>query len=256
MLIDDAAKIAVDTTQGVLEDMVRTHKGELNFGSMMTCYRGEDPVAMLVLPPNRDAILHATMLAARGYGPDLLALTHDSFAISAPWKDAVDPRTGKPWGRNPGNGPGPMQTYVDEFGYDGTVVDCLVTHVANRAEDHKVIPRPYAVEGRSVKWLTDLLPSTADYGDDGVQAALLEIMQLSTLDQVVLPQMPDWAQDLAATDPERARWTLDVIVTQFLETQLGPAVGVALFARKGSPRDQLLRERFPRSQVIDPSRWN
>ena len=255
MKIDDAVGTAIQTTQAVLEDMVRTHKGEWNFGSMMTCYRGEEPVAMLVLPPNRDTLLQTAHIAARGFGPDLLALTHDSFVASAPLADAKDPRTGKLWASNPGDGPGPLQTYVDEFGYDGTVVDCLVTLVVNRAGDARVEPRPYAVEGREVKWL-DIVPDDAFYRDDGVRAALKKMMGLPTLDQVMPGAMPPWAADLAASDPDRTRWSYDMVTVTLIESEIGAGVSVALFARKGSPRDQMLRSRFPRAQVIDPARWN
>lgn len=256
MKIADAVELATGTTKKVLEDMVRTHRGEWNFGAMITCYRGDEPVVMLVLPPNRTKVIQAAMVAGRGYGPDLLAMTHDSFVVSVPWREAKDPRTGEPWGVNPDGGPGPMQTYVEEFGYDGTVLDALITHVVNRAGDAKVVPRPYAVDGREVKWLTDIVPDNSQYSDDGVQDALLYAMTEETLDQVLATDMPDWAAALMAKDPERARWVYDMITTTFIENELGSDVTVALFARKGSPRDQMLRSRFPRSQVLDPSRWN
>lgn len=255
MKIDDAVGIAARTARGVLEDMVRSHKGDWNFGTMMMCYRGDDPVAMLVLPPNRDTLLQTAHIAARGFGPDVLVLTHDSFVASTPWKDAKDPRTGKMWAPNPGDVPGPLQTYVDEFGYDGTVVDCLVTHVVNRAGDARIKPHPYAVDGRKVEWL-DIVPDDAAYRDDGVRAALQQIMGMPTLDQAMPAQLPPWATALAASDPERTRWSYDMVTTTLIESEIGAEVAVCLFARKGSPRDQMLRKRFPRSQVLDPSRWN
>jgi hypothetical protein len=253
--IDDAADIATKATQAVLEDMVRTKRGEWNFGAMMMTYRGDDPVAMLVLPPNKEALLQTAMIAARGFGPDTLVLTHDSFVTVARWKDSLDPRTGKHWAPNPGGGPGPLQTYVDEFGYDGTVVDCLVTHVVNRAGDVRVKPRPYEVDGRAVKWL-DFIPDDTSHRDDGVRAALQAYMGMSTLDQALVGELPPWAAALAASDPERARWAYDMVTATVIEAEIGSGVSVALYARNGSPRHQMLRKRFPRSQVIDPSRWN
>lgn len=256
MKIDDAVGIAARTAQDVLEDMVRSHKGDWNFGSMMMCYREDDPVAMLVLPPNRDTLLQTAMIAIRGFGPDMLTLTHDSFIAAAPWKDSLDPRTGKHWAPNPGDAPGSLQTYVDEFGYDGTVVDCLVTHVMNRAGDARVEPRPYVVDGRKVMWRDDIVPDRATYSDDGVRANLCKFMAMPTLDQAMPAQMPPWVAALAASDPERTRWSYDMVTTALIEDEIGAEVAVCLYAKKGSPRDQMLRKRFPRSQVLDPSRWN
>ena len=255
MRIDEAAKIAVDTARAVLEDMVRTSKGAWNFGTMIVCYRGQDPVAMLVTPPNRATLLEVAHLAARGFGPDLMALSHDTYIAVAPLAEAKDPRTGKPWGRPNGDEPGPLQTYVDEFGYDGTVSDCLVTHVVNRAGDATVQPHPYEVAGRQVKWL-DFIPDRAVYSDEGVQAALRQMMGMTTLAQVLPGKMPAWAVELANSDPERTRWVYDMVTASVVGNEISGDIGVALFAERGSPRDQMFRKRFPRSQIIDPRRWN
>lgn len=254
MKIDDAMAIATQMARGTLEDMAR-QKGERNFGTVMVCYRGETPIAMLVSPPNRDTLLKAAHLAARGFAPDVLALTHDTYVSMAPWKEALDPRTGKRWAANPGDGPGPLQTYVEEFGYDGTVVDCLVTHVVTRAGGVEVEPHPYEVDDRIVKWL-DFLPDKAMYSDDGVSAALRQMMAMPTLDDVMSrAEVPEWAASMAASDPERARWAYDMVTTTVIESEIGAGVRVALYAEKGSPREQMLRRKFPRSQVVDPSRW-
>lgn len=256
MKIEDAATIAVRTAHGVLEKMVRAHKGEWNFGAMINCYRGQEPVAMLVTPPNRDVLLQAAHIAARGFGPDLMTLSHDTYIASAPWAEAKDPRTGKRWAANPGTSTGPLQSYVEEFGYDGTVVDCLVTHVVNRAGDAVVLPHPYEVDGSEVKWL-DILPDKASYADDGVQHALRQIMGMTTLAQALsLEQMPFWARTMAIAQPEMARSTYDMVTAQVIEHEISHEIGVSLFAKRGSRRDQLFRKKFPRSQVVDPARWN
>lgn len=255
MKIDDAAGIAVDTAKAVLEDMVRATKGQPHFGTMINCYRGETPVAMLVCPPNRDTILQVAHIAIRGFGPDLVSLSHDTFIASAPKEQARDPRTGRPWAQPSGDAPGPLQTYVDEFGYDGTVLDCLVTHVVNRAGDAKMDARPYEVDGKQVKWW-DVRPNEAHGDVEGLANALRRMMGMPTLAQVMPGQMPPWAFELANSDPERARWAYDMVTASLIENEVDSSVVVALFAKKGSPRDQMLRTKFPRSQVVDPSRWN
>lgn len=258
MKIDDAMKIAKDTARAVLEDMVREARGPVNFGSMMVCYRGVDPVAMLVCPPNRDVILQTAFLAIRGFGPDLAAITHDTYiATGKAGDELIDPRTGKEWATPTPDAPGPMQTYVEEFGYDGTIADALVTHAVNRAGDARVVPEPYVVDGRWVRWL-DMGQDhdEALYRDEGVRHALVRMMGMPTLAQVMPNVIPAWAQKMAAAKPEVARWSYDMAVVTAIEEAVDSPVAVSLFAEKGSPRDQLFKSRFPKSQVIDPRRWN
>lgn len=257
MKIDDAADVASATAKAVLQDMVREARGPVDFRTTMVCYRGTAPVAMLVLPPNRDTLLQTAFLAARGFGPDVIALTHDTYMSSGPPDEVKDPRTGQMWGIAPADGPGPMQTYVEEFGYDGTIVDALVTHVANRAGDAKVELQPYAVDGRWVRWLEiGQKERGALYRDDGVQHALLKMMGMTTLHQVMPNALPDWAAKKAASNPEIAQWSYDMATVTLIEEQVDTTVAVSLFAKPGTPRDQMFRTKFARSQVVDPSRWN
>jgi hypothetical protein len=249
--IDDAVAIATKAVCKLKEHEVRRAKGRVDLDTTIMCYRGGEPAALLSLPVARDSMLQVAHIAAKGFGPDVMAITHDSLMVSGDPKTAVnDPRTGKPWEPNPGDRPGPMQTYVEEFGFDGTVVECLVTYVLNRAGDSAVVPQPYEVEGRSVKWLP-FEHAGGEYSGD-VPAALIKTMESSTLDQHV----PPWAFGLVDHDPERARYHLDMATLAAIEKQVDLPVSVALFAEPGSPRAQMLRSKLARSQVIDPSRWN
>lgn len=257
MKIDDAVGIATGTAKAVLEDMARDRKAESGFGTMMFCFRGDDPVAMMTLPPNRETLLQTAFLAARGFGPDLLAVSHDTYIAVAKDGEWKDPRTGKPWATPVGDVPGPLQTYIEEFGYDGTVVDCLVTHAVNRAGDASVEILPYVVDGRFVRWLD--LGQGLDrsmYRDDGVQQALQKMMGMTTLDQVMPGLLPDRVKQQATSNPEVARWSYDMATVAIIEDGVDTRVDVRLFAEPGSPRHQLFRSKFSRSQIIDPSRWN
>lgn len=256
MKIEDAAMLSTRTTRAVLEDMAREGKGApVRFPSLMLAYRGLNPVAMIVLPPNRETIMSTVRVVAGGFAPDVIALTHDTYAaIGSAGKALIDPRTGKRWGRNPGHGPGPMQTYVEEFGYDGTIADCLVTQVANRAGDVRTEAHPYAIDGRWVRWLEPLDPATSDtmFTDDGVSDILRYVMGLPDIYQT----MPNELRALSAIDPERAYAEMDVTTATVLHDGMPAQVQVRLFAKPGSPRHQRLRQKFARSQIVDPSRWN
>jgi hypothetical protein len=252
MKLADAVAVATKTARAIKEDEVRRAKGRVDLDSTIVCYRGTEPVAIITLPPDRDDLLRVAHIAARGFSPDIMAVTHDSYIVSGDAEHVLDPRTGKIWARNPGGGPGSMQTYVEEFGFDGTVLECLVTYVLNRAGDSQIAPEPYEVDGRSVVWKPmEKTPTGSEYSGD-VPAALKAAMAAATMDQM----LPDWGNDLLAGDPERGRFELDMGTLFVIEQKIDSSVVVRLFAKPGSRRAQFFRTRLARSQVIDPSKWN
>lgn len=251
MKIADALAAAVVTARDVKEDAVRRHKGRVDLDTTIICYRGDDPVALVSLPPHRDELLNVAHMAARGFGPDVLAVTNDSYMTAGEPEEVKDPRTGERWTRNSGQEPGSMQTYVAEFGFDGTVFEVLETHVLNRAGDTLYQAQPYEVVGRVVKWLEwEDRPNMKVVGL--VPSVLKEAMEKVSMDQL----LPDWAQALIAKDPERGRCELDMATMLAIETKSTVPVDVVLFARPGSPRAQALRKKLSRSQVKDPGKWN
>jgi hypothetical protein len=250
--IDDAAKAAADAVREIKEDTVRRHKGRFDLETTIMCYRGNDPVGIVNLPPHRDEMLKMCYLAAHGFSADVLTVTHDSYLVyGTPEEVLNDPRTGKHWKAAGPDEPGSMQTYVDEFGFDGLVKESLVTHVVNRAGDSKSVVQPYEVVGRVVTWLEWPDREGMQTGG-GVPEALKVCMDARTFEHLI----PVEAYGLVGNDMERARFHMDVVTVQLIEEKAEVPVTVALFAKRGSKRDQMLRSRLSRSQVRDPSRWN
>jgi hypothetical protein len=253
--LDDAVDEAARMVRRIKEEMVRKHKGRVDLETTIICYRGDDPVALITLPPHRDAMLRIARIAAQGFGPDVMSVSHDTYLAQGRGEDAVkDPRTGEFWKAAVGDGPGAMQTYVEEHGFDGTVSEALITHVMNRAGDVQTIVRPYEVDGRTVTW-TPLARDSKDMEFSGdVPDGLLAAMASMTVDQIV----PAWAYDLVDGDLERARWHMDMATLQVMEEKMRGSlpVVVQLFAKPGTPRHQMFRTKVARSQIVDPSRWN
>lgn len=252
MKIDEAADLASKAVREIKEDAVRRHKGRVDLETTIMTYREDEPVAIVNLPPHRDEMLKAAYLAAGGFSADVLTVTHDSYTVHGDPSKAKDPRTGKLWKQGGPDGPGAMQTYIDEYGFDGTVVEGLVTYVLNRAGDVKQIGQPYEVDGREVRWLEweGNRPGMHWFGD--VPNTLKKIMAEKIFEQL----LPPVAVALAATDPERARAIMDLGTIDLIEEKAEVPVSIALFAKRGSRRDQLLRERLERSRVHDPNRRN
>lgn len=253
MKIADAADLASKAVREIKEDAVRRHKGRVDLETTIMVYRGDEPVAIVNLPPHRDQMLRAVYLAAGGFSADVLAVTHDSFTVYGTPDEALnDPRTGKPWKMAGHDGPGSLQTYVQEYGFDGTVVEGLVTYVLNRAGDAKQIGQPYEVDGREVRWLEweGNRPGMHWFGD--VPNTLKKIMAEKVFEQL----LPPVAVALAATDPVRARAIMDLGTVELIEQKAELPISIALFAKRGSRRDQILRERLARSRVQDPDRRN
>lgn len=251
MKIADEAELATRMVRRIKEEMVRKHKGRVDLETTLTCYRGETPVALLTLPPARRSMLQVARIAAQGFGPDVLSVSNDSFMAAGTPDKAKDPRTGEVWKNNPGDGPGAMQTYVEQFGFDGTITESLITNVLNRAGDCVTVVQPYEVVGRDVVWTELGIEPGMEFTGD-VPNGLRQAMSLTTIDQ----KIPAWAYELVDGDLEKARWHMDMATVRLIELKVEVPVVVQLFAKKGSPRDQLFRTKLARSQVVDPARWN
>lgn len=105
-------------------------------------WRGSQPVVLLApARVNRDDALHATRLAAIGFGCDVLSVTTEGWV---PANSKRNPTTGKPWG------PGEMQRAVEEEGAleAGWITEALTTNVVNRAGDVLGALLPYRVDRR------------------------------------------------------------------------------------------------------------
>lgn len=271
MKIGDALDKATASVRTVKERHVRQVKGKPGHTDIQTViesYRGDDLVATVFLPPDRDAMLEAAWIAARGFSADVIAVTMETYQGTATttgddreaWDrgeipQMLNPLTGKPLEQ------GDLTDLA--LNHDGIargwVTEALVTQVLNRAGDSKFVTQPYRIVGREVEWTP--LPDTLreDMDSEGfdyrgiVPESLADAMRADTIDQVVAKETLLSMGTLSGLGEERARAHADVAAVRVISERLARKhVMVLLAAKPGSVREQVLRDRFPRSQVIRP----
>lgn len=243
MLIAEAARLAAASIRRIKEEAVRRAKGRVEIDWVIEAYRGNDPVGLVTWrAPGVASLMPLVDVAATGLAADLVALSAESWYAEND-HEAADPRTGMPWGR------GAMSAYVEEFGLDGVVNEGLVTNVINRAGDQEVVHQPYIVRGQEVEWLPVRF-------DDVLLGGYVPNELARIMDKPSALMDAELALARArGVDAERARHLMDVATTRALEDS-APGLEVVLYARRGSPREQTLRETLARRQVVDPSRSN
>jgi hypothetical protein len=208
-------------------------RAESDLSAQIAVYRGLDPVAIVITGKHqRDLILDAAHIAARGFGPDAIALLIETWCAHVDHAEA-NPVTGEPWG------PGEMQDAVENHRAreKGWVSDALLIEVHNRAGDVAAASLPYRIVRREVVWGEPL--TTPDRMEGVVPDALTEIMAEPDLVATAYLENPDW--DLS---PEELRDICDVTAARAL-VERGNAV--LLWAEPGSDRERLIKERLGQS---------
>jgi hypothetical protein len=255
--IQEALDRAMASARHVKEDHVRRVKGKRGQTDIMTfieCYRGDETVAVVSLPPHRDHMLAAAWYAAAGFSADMLAVTMDTFQTDGTATtvdgEMINPHTNKPFEQ------GDLSDLVQNHeGLEkGWVVEALVTQVLNRAGDDRAGMQPYKITGRVVEWLASKLPDEAKDGSyvGIVPEALRDAMTKRTID-VMMARSGLTDADFGL-DEERARAHKDVAAVNVLEQKLAeagaPFVTVLLTANPGSVREQVIRQKFPKSKIM------
>lgn len=250
MRITDALEVACGGARRVKEEHVRRVKGKPDRTDIMTvvaCYRGGNRVGAVFTPPDRDRMLRIAWLAAAGFSADLLTVTMES------WTGTTNPLTGKDWG------PGEMSDAVANHDglAKGWITECLMTQVCNRAGDAMARNQPYILHGRVVEWL-----DVAQIDSNDEDMSLTGIVPEALVAAMNQPAVDHWmSRDRLATalvdslGLERSRAHMDVATVTALADREGNDVLVALEAKPGTVREQVIRERFPRSRVIRPGEW-
>lgn len=247
MKIADALDLACRSARNVKDEHVRRVKGKAgrtDIQTVVACWRGDRQVALVFTHPDRDRMLDIAHMAAVGFSADVLAVTMETFSA----RILENPVTGEPWGH------GEMAQVVEQHDglAKGWVHEALMTQVLNRAGDVAGRIQPYVLDGgRTVEWVDT--PPDAEGAElrglvpDALAAAMAEPTMLQHAGRDMMAR-----HLLAELGAERAAAHADVGVVRVLEERYGGEVMVLLAAEPGSVREQVIRERFPRSQVIRP----
>jgi hypothetical protein len=123
-------------------------RGRVTISAHVLAYRGLEPVAAVVVAQHqRDRVLEAADIAARGFGADAIALVMDTWCATDDFA-LYSPLTGQSWG------PGEMQHAAEDHGAveKGWLSDALLVTVHNRAGDVAAVTLPYRIASREVIW--------------------------------------------------------------------------------------------------------
>lgn len=258
----ERATAAVRTTKENHVRQVKGRPGHTDIQTFIEFFRGDQMVALVTMPPDRDAMLTAALIGASGFGADSLAVSMETWGhtaklqspaptnpddIEAAAARVLHPLTGEPIKQ------GDLADLA--LNHDGIakgwVVEGILTQVLNRAGDTATVLQPYRITGRTVEWLP------RDFDTDGtavagrVADALAHAMRADTIEQDMARHGVTFAS--LGLEAERGRAHADVATVTALRERFGEHALILLAADPGTVRDQVLRERLPRSQIIRPT---
>lgn len=238
MLIGEALGKAMETAKAVKEQAVKRHGGESEdswISTAVTGYRGGEPVVVLFARDlSRHVVVNLGSAAANGYRCDVVSLVFETWWTSL----QTSPVTGRPWAQDE------LQEVAENHqGREkGWVTDCLMVCVYNRAGDSETGSMAYRAAGRRVEWLEEKTGRSGEWGGS-VHEAMLKIMSATDLVQALATYGIGVPPGMS---PEQADAVLDCMVTgQLAGNPEIPDHVAALYARAGSHREQIIKQRLP-----------
>lgn len=226
MNIEKALTRAVLAAQGVKQEAVARGE-EMQF--FLQPWRGMDPVGLVSLQGDRDLMLHAAELCARGFGADLISLATDAFMAT----DPVDPSTGRTW--EPGalavamqSGDGPRRAAVSE---------ALIISAHNRAGDSAVRIETYTLAQGAVRWTGRLSMPEGTMVAGLIEQRMQRVMAGPSVEQ-------DLGRAGTVIASERDRAAADFATVRALRRALGRQGVVILHAKAGTDRHRYLEYRM------------
>lgn len=232
------------------EDWVETKPQNTDIGIYLHCYRGENLIAAVQCPLNRDDALQAGSIVAAGFNTDVLAITFESYHSTL----ETSPITGKPW--RPHEMQYVAQTQPEAY-EKGWVSECLMTSIHERGGGFGLQSQPYLLRDYMVEW-GEARSDTSAAGEHAIGGGymldyLQEVMSKPTIEE--LARQHAKSNPLAKvmteliTNPEARYFHMDMATYKRL-SELKLVTGVVFSAEKGSDREKWLTERLGPPGVV------
>jgi hypothetical protein len=230
----------VEVMRRTKEDWVATKPENPDLAIYLHFYRGDDLIATVICPLDRDTALKAGMIGARGFCADTMTATFEGYHSNLP----ESPITGKPWKHME------MQ-YLAQTSQEAIekhwVNECLTTSSHERGGGFAVSSQSFIIRDDKVEWLDkDLELVSKDGRGEGV---MFDYLQRSMSEPTVMETIKNDGSKVSKlmlaliSDPEAQLFHSDIATISALkEKQL--ATAVVLSARSGSEREQWLTERY------------
>lgn len=209
-------------------------------------WRGDDIVAAVQCPLDRDKALHAAHMGAAGFCADIVSISFESWHSQR----EESPITNKRWR------PREMQFVAQNYPNavkDGWVTECLTTTVHERGGAYAMMVDPFIIKDRTVEWLEGeykIRLSSDTVGDKG-QGYMFDVMQHAMTEQTIEDKLLQEAESSTfistinslISDQTLRQFHFDAATLSALqEREL--VQGVMLRADAGSERERLIQERF------------
>jgi hypothetical protein len=254
--LDDLITITIPIAHSLVEHFTQRHQ---DCPHMITCYRGEEEVAVIVMHGGGEDVTRAAMLAIRGFDADTTTMVIDSYTTvcneqhshedhdeamraGGPCPHMINPVTGKRWV------PGELEEAARLHGAveKGWLEDALLLSAVNRAGDWRAVSLPYALAGTKrdrVSWRT-MQDTTQTHGP--LRDGLIEAMNLPGGTIAYRQLFGDSPDDLGENWSREAR---DSYTATGLKMMLGDRIQVALSC---DPNDQQRIRRLRRYGNLGP----
>lgn len=235
------------------QDWVASEPENVDIAIYLHFWRGDELVATVQCPIDRDKGLQAARMGAAGFSADTLMMSFESYHS----KLGQSPITGKSWAHQE------MQYVFEtdpEASAKGWVEECITTLAHERGGSYAMVSNGYGIEFGKVVWkeFQEFVVSSAD---DGNHAAgmMFEFMQSAMAEPTIEERFAEEAKkdptmaivNGLVSDPERRLFHMDMATFKAM-TEQNCAVAAVFSAKSGSLREELLNSReFPGMSVTD-----
>lgn len=242
MSLVEKMEVVAATLRETKEGWVASKPENTDLTIYLHFFRGEDLVATVQCPLDRDLALQACHIATAGFAASTVTFSFESYHTTL----KESPVTGEPWKQHE------MQ-FVAETVPDaadrGWVYECITTMAFDRERNYAMRSDPYHMSGEKVIW-EEPLSVTPEKDDEHGDGYMYQVLSTIMGEQTIFEELAKKAKkdplaqamlDLVP-EPERRLFHTDMATASAL-SERAQVMAVIFHAEPGSLRQQLLAER-------------
>jgi hypothetical protein len=217
------------------------NEGQTDLSIYLHFWRGEEMVATVVCPLDRDTGLHAGLMGAKGFNATTMAITFESYHTEL----AESPLSGQPWR------PHEMQYVFYAHPEEDWVTECLTTSVHERDGAFVLHSQAFKIEDGHVIWGDSQLHHVSSEDEITGNGVMFEYLQQAMKEPLLMAELQKEGEKsplaqlmlTLVNDPEEQYFHADAATARILmDRKL--AITVMLGAEPGTKREEWIKERF------------
>jgi hypothetical protein len=244
MDLKEKMQVIVDRMMKTKNEWVATKPENTDLGIMLHFYRGDDLVAAVECPLDRDLALQAAQIGSMGFNATTASIAFEALHALT----MVSPLTGKEWMHQE------MQ-YLFETNPNASewVVECITVTMHERGGAYGLHSVPYTIEDDQVTWMEEHVVTGNSTDDDDFEGGglMFRVMQEAMAGPTMEQKIAEAAKESElgslmaslVTDEETRLFHTDMACSKALQ-QRELVKTVLLSAGEGSARKKLLTERL------------